>query len=161
MDAHFLLAERSAHIRVRLAGNDASNTAAMPNGAPSFMAIAYGCFVASQPQFLRRPTPIRSGRGLRNATDCQHPGQDRSAGPAVVAAPVAPSEGEKPNRILAARRLPLALMFVSWFALILFAARALWFHRRVLEDEARLQEMFGRAYLDYQRRVKRWIPGLL
>src|SRR5437773_9541076 len=100
MDAHFLLAERSAHIRVRLDGNDASNTAAMPNGAPSFMAIAYGCFVASQPQFLRRPTPIRSGRGLRNATDCQH----RSAGPAVVAAPVAPSEGEKPNRILAARR---------------------------------------------------------
>src|SRR6266567_4324543 len=47
MDAHFLLAERSAHIRVRLAGNDASNTAAMPNGAPSFMAIAYGCFVLS------------------------------------------------------------------------------------------------------------------
>jgi hypothetical protein len=36
-------------------------------------------------------------------------------------------------------------MFVSWFALILFAARALWFHRRVLEDEARLQEMAGEA----------------
>ena len=47
------------------------------------------------------------------------------------------------------------------FALILFAARALWFHRRVLEDETDLQEMFGAAYLDYQRRVKRWIPGLL
>jgi len=57
--------------------------------------------------------------------------------------------------------LGLAVTFVSWFALILFAARALWFHRRVLEDEARLQEMFGASYLDYQRRVKRWIPGLL
>jgi protein-S-isoprenylcysteine O-methyltransferase Ste14 len=44
---------------------------------------------------------------------------------------------------------------------MLFAARAVWFHRRVLEDEARLQGMFGAPYLDYQRRVKRWIPGLL
>jgi protein-S-isoprenylcysteine O-methyltransferase Ste14 len=57
--------------------------------------------------------------------------------------------------------LGLALTFASWFALILFAMRALWFHRRVLEDEARLQAMFGAPYLDYQRRVKRWIPGLL
>jgi protein-S-isoprenylcysteine O-methyltransferase Ste14 len=57
--------------------------------------------------------------------------------------------------------LGLAVTFVSWFALLLFTARALWFHRRVLEDEARLQEMFGQAYLDYQGRVKRWIPGLL
>jgi protein-S-isoprenylcysteine O-methyltransferase Ste14 len=57
--------------------------------------------------------------------------------------------------------LGLGLTFASWFALALFAARALWFHRRVLEDEIHLQEMFGAAYLDYQRRVKRWIPGLL
>jgi protein-S-isoprenylcysteine O-methyltransferase Ste14 len=57
--------------------------------------------------------------------------------------------------------LGLALTFASWFALILFAARALWFHRRVLEDETHLQEMFGASYLDYQRRVKRWVPGLL
>src|SRR6516162_3548549 len=57
--------------------------------------------------------------------------------------------------------LGLALTFASWFALILFVARALWFHRRVLEDETRLQEKFGAAYLDYRRRVKRWIPGLL
>src|SRR5262249_62146800 len=27
--------------------------------------------------------------------------------------------------------------------------------------ETRLQKMFGAAYCDYQRRVKRWIPGLL
>src|SRR5262249_47288946 len=57
--------------------------------------------------------------------------------------------------------LGLALTFASWFALGLFAARALWLHRRVIEDETHLQEMFGAAYLDYQRRVKRWFPGLL
>jgi protein-S-isoprenylcysteine O-methyltransferase Ste14 len=57
--------------------------------------------------------------------------------------------------------LGLAVTFASWFALMLFAVRAVWFHRRVLEDEARLQGMFGAPYLDYQRRVKRWIPGLL
>jgi protein-S-isoprenylcysteine O-methyltransferase Ste14 len=57
--------------------------------------------------------------------------------------------------------LGLALTFASWFALVLFAARAVWFHRRVREDEARLQGMFGAPYRDYQRRVKRWIPGLL
>src|ERR1700747_1320650 len=56
--------------------------------------------------------------------------------------------------------LGLALTFAAWCALILFAARALWFHRRVLEDETQLQEMFGAAYLDYQRRVKRRGPGL-
>src|SRR5262249_3077160 len=56
--------------------------------------------------------------------------------------------------------LGLALTFASWFALMLFAARAVWFHRRVLEDEARLQAMFGAPYLDYQRRVERWSPGL-
>jgi protein-S-isoprenylcysteine O-methyltransferase Ste14 len=56
--------------------------------------------------------------------------------------------------------LGLALTFASWFALILFAARAAWFHHRVLEDEARLHEIFGTPYLEYQRQVKRWIPGL-
>src|SRR5260370_7023576 len=56
--------------------------------------------------------------------------------------------------------LGLAVTFVSWFALILFAGRALWFHRRVLEDEARLGKIFGRAYLDYQRRGKGVVPPL-
>ena len=37
----------------------------------------------------------------------------------------------------------------------------LWFQRRVIEDEARLQARFGADYLDYRGRVKRWIPGLL
>src|SRR5262249_59934001 len=53
-----------------------------------------------------------------------------------------------------------ALTFASWFALILFVARAVWFHRRVLEDEAHLQEMFGASYLDYQRRGEGRVSGL-
>src|SRR5262249_33305579 len=46
--------------------------------------------------------------------------------------------------------LGLAVTFVSWFALLLFAARALWFHRRVLESEARLPELFSQPYPHYQ-----------
>src|SRR6266704_4507422 len=57
--------------------------------------------------------------------------------------------------------LGLALTFWSWFALILLAARALWFHRRVLHDEARLEQIFGAEYARYRARVKRWIPGVL
>ena len=33
--------------------------------------------------------------------------------------------------------------------------------RRVLEDEARLEKIFGAEYAVYRARVKRWIPGLL
>ena len=57
--------------------------------------------------------------------------------------------------------LGLALTFWSWFALILFAARAIWFHGRVLRDERRLAEQFGGDYAAYRRRVWRWIPGVL
>jgi protein-S-isoprenylcysteine O-methyltransferase Ste14 len=57
--------------------------------------------------------------------------------------------------------LGLALTFWSVFALILFAARAVWFHLRVRDDEARLRRMFGAEYEAYCARVKRWIPGLL
>ena len=56
--------------------------------------------------------------------------------------------------------LGLAVTFWSWFALILFAVNAIWFHRRVLDDEARLRNLFGAQYTDYQARVKRWIPGV-
>jgi len=56
--------------------------------------------------------------------------------------------------------LGLAVTFRSWFALALLAGNALWFHRRVIEDEARLRAQFGAAYTDYQARVARWIPGL-
>jgi protein-S-isoprenylcysteine O-methyltransferase Ste14 len=55
----------------------------------------------------------------------------------------------------------LAITFWSWFALILLAARAVWFHCRVLHDEKRLQAAFGADYDGYRARVKRWIPYLL
>jgi protein-S-isoprenylcysteine O-methyltransferase Ste14 len=54
----------------------------------------------------------------------------------------------------------LALSVWSWFALILLAARAVWFHARVLRDETRLMQLFGADYLAYCARVKRWVPGL-
>ena len=56
--------------------------------------------------------------------------------------------------------LGLAVTFHSWLALILLAVNALWFHRRVLDDETRLRKLFGAQYADYQARVTRWIPGL-
>lgn len=56
--------------------------------------------------------------------------------------------------------LGLALAFWSWFALILFALRAVWFQYRVMGDEARLAEKFGADYLAYCKQVKRWIPGV-
>jgi protein-S-isoprenylcysteine O-methyltransferase Ste14 len=57
--------------------------------------------------------------------------------------------------------LGLALTFWSWFAMIILAYRALWFHRRVLQDERRLEGLFGAEYAAYRSRVKRWIPGVL
>ena len=54
----------------------------------------------------------------------------------------------------------LAVTFWSWFALILFAARAAWFHARVLSDERRLEARFGAEYAGYRRTVSRWIPGV-
>jgi protein-S-isoprenylcysteine O-methyltransferase Ste14 len=56
--------------------------------------------------------------------------------------------------------LGLAVAFWSWFALILFAVRAVWFQARVLQDEARLRRIFGADYVAYCARVKRWIPGV-
>jgi protein-S-isoprenylcysteine O-methyltransferase Ste14 len=55
----------------------------------------------------------------------------------------------------------LALTFWSWFALILLVARAIWFRRRVLHDEERLEKLFGAEYTAYCGRVKRWIPGVV
>jgi len=52
----------------------------------------------------------------------------------------------------------LAITFWSWFALILLAARAVWFHCRVLHDEKRLHTAFGADYDAYRARVRRWIP---
>lgn len=55
----------------------------------------------------------------------------------------------------------LAVAFWSWLALIVLIARAVWFHRRVLHDEARLERIFGSDYAAYRAWVKRWIPGVL
>lgn len=54
----------------------------------------------------------------------------------------------------------LALTFWSWFALILLVVRAVWFHARVLQDETRLENIFGAEYAAYCARVKRWVPGV-
>ena len=54
----------------------------------------------------------------------------------------------------------LAITFWSWAALALLGFHVVWFHRRVLEDEARLLERFGEPYRTYRDRVKRWIPGV-
>jgi protein-S-isoprenylcysteine O-methyltransferase Ste14 len=52
----------------------------------------------------------------------------------------------------------LVLTFRSWFAVILLTTRGIWFQRRVLQDEARLERMFGSEYSAYRLQVKRWIP---
>ena len=52
----------------------------------------------------------------------------------------------------------LTITFWSWFALLILVARAIWFDRRVREDEARLETIFGAEYVAYCARVKRWIP---
>jgi protein-S-isoprenylcysteine O-methyltransferase Ste14 len=56
--------------------------------------------------------------------------------------------------------LGLAILLRSWAGCALFAIQAVWFHRRVLEDEARLSQLFGQSYVEYARRVPRWIPGI-
>jgi protein-S-isoprenylcysteine O-methyltransferase Ste14 len=57
--------------------------------------------------------------------------------------------------------LGLALAFWSWFALLILAVRAVWFQKRVLHDEARLEKLFGAEFVAYRTRVKRWVPGIL
>jgi protein-S-isoprenylcysteine O-methyltransferase Ste14 len=56
--------------------------------------------------------------------------------------------------------LGIALTLGSWIAAAVFAGHALWFDRRVREDEARLAQRFGEPYREYCRRVKRWLPGI-
>jgi protein-S-isoprenylcysteine O-methyltransferase Ste14 len=57
--------------------------------------------------------------------------------------------------------LGLAVTLRSWVALAILVLRAIWFHRRVVADEARLAARFGAEYTDYAARVKRWLPGIL
>ena len=57
--------------------------------------------------------------------------------------------------------LGLAVTLRSWVALAILVLRAIWVHRRVVADEARLAARFGAEYIDYKTRVKRWLPGVL
>jgi len=56
--------------------------------------------------------------------------------------------------------LGLAVTLHSFVALAILLLRAVWFDRRVRADEARLAQRFGTPYIDYMRRVKRWVPGV-
>jgi hypothetical protein len=58
------------------------------------------------------------------------------------------------------------LIFLAGLAITLRSPRtallglgvAAWFHARVLDDEARLRAIFGAEYIEYARRVSRWLP---
>jgi protein-S-isoprenylcysteine O-methyltransferase Ste14 len=52
--------------------------------------------------------------------------------------------------------LGLALTFSSLTAAALLAFHLWWFQQRVLEDETHMRDLFGDAYEDYARRVRRW-----
>lgn len=54
----------------------------------------------------------------------------------------------------------LALVFRSWIAAAVLGFHLFWFNERAKEDEARLASLFGDAYREYCRHVKRWIPGV-
>ena len=55
----------------------------------------------------------------------------------------------------------LAITFWSLVAVALLLVNIVWFHRRVLGDEAHMVERFGAAYASYASRVRRWIPGIV
>ena len=57
--------------------------------------------------------------------------------------------------------LGLAITFCSVPAVLLLVFHVFWCQRRVLEDEAYLQGVFGEAYRGYLGRVKHWIPVLI
>ena len=52
----------------------------------------------------------------------------------------------------------IAITLMSWIAAAVLVAHAVWFDRRVREDEERLAHLFGEDFRDYCRRVNRWIP---
>jgi protein-S-isoprenylcysteine O-methyltransferase Ste14 len=55
----------------------------------------------------------------------------------------------------------IALVLGSWLGLAVLVGHVFWFHHHVRQDEENLTALFGDAYRDYCRRVKRWIPGVL
>ena len=54
----------------------------------------------------------------------------------------------------------LTLTLESWLAALITIAVAVWFHTRVLSDEAKLVQQLGQPYVQYLASVKRWLPGL-
>jgi protein-S-isoprenylcysteine O-methyltransferase Ste14 len=54
----------------------------------------------------------------------------------------------------------LALLLSSWLAAAVLAFHVVWFDRRVRDDEARLEALFGEPYREYRGRVRRWLPGV-
>src|SRR4051812_30593530 len=56
--------------------------------------------------------------------------------------------------------LGLALSLRSALGALIVIVTMLWLQFRVQRDERRLRERFGRLYVDYAARVRRWIPGL-
>jgi len=54
----------------------------------------------------------------------------------------------------------LTLALRSWLAALITVGSTIWFHLRILDDEKKLPVCLGPSYVEYQRRVKRWIPGL-
>jgi len=49
------------------------------------------------------------------------------------------------------------LIFPNWIILIYTVAGAWLFHRQVLREEAYLKQHYGQEYLDYSRRVRRYL----
>jgi len=54
----------------------------------------------------------------------------------------------------------LTLALESWFAALITLAVSVWFHTRVVGDEAKLIERLGAPYVNYLASVNRWIPWL-
>jgi len=54
----------------------------------------------------------------------------------------------------------LTLSFRSLLAAAITLVTAIWFHRRVDDDEERLAKQLGEPYVNYCGTVKRWLPGL-
>lgn len=52
--------------------------------------------------------------------------------------------------------LGLTIVFASIAGAALFIFHLRWFHQRVLEDEAKMQTLFGAQYAAYAHRVRRW-----
>ena len=55
----------------------------------------------------------------------------------------------------------LALSLRSWLSAAIALGSAVWLQLRVLRDEQRLAGRFGKPYMQYLSRVKRWIPAIL